>query len=143
MTRKSNKQYMFDKLFAAASAVVVNTRGHRHRDKIPNYIIASFHAKCKFEDSFPKGVLLEKDNNVQKRKINAHKLIDWMYDRGYCEHSVKDIVAMSKSFAKLWKKAGDERKQKDENLVQLEITKAEKNFIEKLKRGEKHVPKPK
>ena len=106
--RASNKQKRYkrearEKDFAimtqAASEVVMQNRGRdQYRTGNPEYVLFEFPHWVVFDSTFPKGHIVEKTVETNTYKINAVKLLDWLYNKGYSAYNSKQLVAQTRVF---------------------------------------------
>ncbi len=92
----SAKEYTQMRL--AASEVVMYNRGREYRSGEPEYVIITFPHWVVFTDDFPKGVLVSKTRVTDTRKINAVKLLDWLYQNKHSEYDSGMLVKETKVF---------------------------------------------
>ena len=85
-------------MLAAASQVVVNNRGMQYRTGNPEYVLFSFPLDVKFAKSFPKGFRVEQTAERVVHKINAVKLLDWLYNTGRSKYDSKMLVKNTRAF---------------------------------------------
>lgn len=61
-----------------------------------NDILVSFSYIFQYPESFPKGVLHAQEGYDDIRRIKAEKLLLWLYEQGYTEHSPTSLKAARK-----------------------------------------------
>jgi hypothetical protein len=91
----------FDKMRIAASEIVMRNRGRQYRDGGIETVLFEFPFWCKFDKTFPKGVVVEKTLETNVRKINAVKLLNWLYDNGHSPYNVSMLVKQTTRFEML------------------------------------------
>lgn len=96
-TRRATKT-VYAKMVAAASAVVIQNRGRQYRSGNPEYVLMSFPHWVKFSRSFPKGEIVEKTLLTNTYKVNAVKLLNWLYTNGYSQYNVLTLVKETRQF---------------------------------------------
>lgn len=82
----------------AASEVVLRHRGRQYRNGAISYVLFVFPHWVKFAKSFPKGVIVSKTFTHDTRKINATKLLDWLYENGKCSYNAQMLTAQTTRF---------------------------------------------
>ncbi len=93
----------YEKLAIAASEIVMRNRGRQYKDGGVEYILIEVPHWTKFQGDFPKGVLHSRSELHDVRKINAVKLLDWLYENGYSAYNTVSLVKQTKSFQYLEK----------------------------------------
>lgn len=88
----------FQKMATAASEIVMRNRGRQYRDGEVEYVLLEFPHWCKFADDFPKGVIQSKTTLYNTRKINAIKLLDWLFKYGHTPYDSATLVKQTKHF---------------------------------------------
>lgn len=106
----STKDY--EAMAAAAGAVVIDSRGKRYRTGEPEYVLFTFPHWVKFVKGFPKGYIVEKTVETNTYKINAVKLLNWLYKEGKIAYDSKMLVKQTREYELL---AGSVNKLFDEN----------------------------
>lgn len=94
----------YAKMVVAASSVVVQNRGYEFRTGNPEYVLFEFPFWVTFTRKFPKGHIVSRTQATNTYKINAVKLLDWLYDNGYSPHNVRMLLASTRSFEEIDKK---------------------------------------
>lgn len=61
-------------------------------------VLFTFPHWVEFADDFPKGHIVEKTLLTNTYKINAVKLLDWLYKHGHCSYDSKMLVQSTKEF---------------------------------------------
>lgn len=89
---------MYAKMQVAASTVVMRNRGNQYRDGNPEYVLFEFPFWVKFSDGFPKGHIVEKTATSNTYKINAVKLLNWLYANGHSPYDAAMLVKETKQF---------------------------------------------
>lgn len=87
----------------AASSVVMQNRGMQWRTGNPEYVLITFPYWVKFIATFPKGHIVEKTPESNTYKINAIRLLDWLYDNGHTPYNSSMLVQQTKEFERLEK----------------------------------------
>lgn len=82
----------------AASQVVMLNRGNQYRTDNPEYVLFKFPHWVVFDSTFPKGHIVEKDLETNTYKINAVKLLDWLYNKGYSSYDSKQLVKQTRMY---------------------------------------------
>ena len=85
-------QEHYDKMAAAASEVVLHNRGKPYREGKIAHVLFVFPHWVKFGDGFPRGVIVGKTLITNTYKINAVKLLDWLYKAGKCKYNASLLV---------------------------------------------------
>lgn len=93
----------YQQMVTAASEIVIRNRGRQYRDGGVEYILVEFKKHCEFAKDFPKGCINEKTSVSYVRKINAVKLLDWLYTNGYAPYDSGMLVKQTKHFEYLSK----------------------------------------
>lgn len=88
----------FAKMLTAASEIVMRNRGRQYRDGGVEFVLLELPHWCTFSDDFPKGVVVEKSALYDVRKINAVKLLDWLYNNGHAPYDSATLVKQTKQF---------------------------------------------
>lgn len=87
-------------MVAAASEVVIRNRNaslsNQGKSEWPDYVVVAFAYFTKFAEDFPKGHIIEKEGLTDVRKINAVKLLDWLYKHGHSKYNASQLVLASK-----------------------------------------------
>lgn len=96
-TRRATKA-VYAKMVAAASAVVIQNRGRQYRSGNPEYVLMSFPHWVTFSRGFPKGEIVEKTLLTNTYKVNAVKLLNWLYTNGYSQYNVLTLVKETRQF---------------------------------------------
>lgn len=94
--KASKKDYA--KMVIAASEVVMRNRGNQYRTGAPEYVLISFPYWAKFAEGFPKGPLVEKAGRLNTHKVNAVKLLDWLFDNGHSTYNTKMLVQQTRAY---------------------------------------------
>lgn len=98
---RAAKQSDYDKMAAAATAVVMNNRGIQYRSGNPEYVLFKFPFWVTFENDFPKGYIVEKTLSTNTYKINAVKLLNWLHARGYCSYDVRKFTEATRHYERM------------------------------------------
>lgn len=93
----------FAKMLTAASEIVLRNRGRQYRDGGVEYILVQFPHWATFSEEFPKGVVVEREELYNTRKINAVKLVDWLYKNGHSPYDSGMLVKQTKHYMRLEK----------------------------------------
>lgn len=101
-TRPAGKGH-YDKMVVAASKVVLRNRGRQYRDGGNEFVLFEFVHWCEFAEGFPKGVVVDKTQLTDIRKINAVKLLDWLYKAGHSIYDSGMLVKQTKSYERFEK----------------------------------------
>ncbi len=97
-TRKASKS-TFARMLAVASPVVMRNRGDgEYRSGNPEYVLFTFPYWIKFSPGFPKGHIVEKTHMTNTYKVNAKKLIDWLYANGHSPYDAAMLVKETKQY---------------------------------------------
>lgn len=88
----------FAAMVVAASEVVIKNRGNQWRTDNPEYVLFRFPHWVKFANGFPKGHIVDKDNETNTYKINAVKLLDWLYNNGHSSYDSKQLVRQTRMY---------------------------------------------
>lgn len=88
----------FEKMRIAASEIVMRNRNRPYRDGNIEYVLFEFPYFCKFADDFPKGIVVERTQETDVRKINANKLLNWLYEKGYSPYNCSMLVKQTTQF---------------------------------------------
>ncbi len=93
-------KYAFEKMILAASEIVLRNRGsgRQYRNGEVESILCKFPHWCIFSEEFPKGTIVGKEPLYDIRKINAVKLLDWLYSAGHSTYDSKMLVTQSRQF---------------------------------------------
>ena len=89
---------VFEKMKQAAMSVVMHNRGRQYRTGNPEYVLMEVPHWCVFKNGFPNRVLMSKQGLTNTYKVNAVKLLDWLYEQGHSEHNSASLVKMTKQF---------------------------------------------
>jgi hypothetical protein len=88
----------FEKMFVAASEIVMRNRGREYRDGGVESILMEFPHWVVFAEDFPKGLIVEKSAVYDVRRIRATKLLDWLYKHGHSPYNTEMLVKQTKHF---------------------------------------------
>jgi hypothetical protein len=88
----------YQKMVVAASEVVMRNRGNQWRTRSPEYVLMEFPYFIKFREGFPKGPLVEKSPTTNTYKINAVRLLDWLYASGFSTYDTKMLVKQTSTY---------------------------------------------
>lgn len=91
----------FAKMLVAASAVVMENRGMQYRTGNPEYVLFQFPYWVTFATNFPKGHIVAKSDTTNTYKINAVKLLNWLYNAGHSSYDSKMLVSKTRTFEML------------------------------------------
>lgn len=121
--RASNKQKRYKRearekdyaqMCVAATEVVMQSRGMQYRSDNPEYVLFRFPHWVVFAKTFPKGHIVDKDLETNTYKINAVKLLDWLYNNGHSSYDSKQLVkqtrmyeVLDKSIERMFNQEGD------------------------------------
>lgn len=104
-TTKPAKAKDYARMLVAASEVVMRNRNGslamQGRSEGPEYILIEFPYFVKWSAGFPKGVLVEKTASTNTYKINAVRLLDWLYNNGHSKYNAKQLVQQTKDYERL------------------------------------------
>jgi hypothetical protein len=99
-------------MVVAASEVVMRNRNSslamQGRSDGPEYVLIDFPYFVKFREGFPKGHLVEKTVRSNTYKINAVRLLNWLYNNGYSRYNARELVAQTKFYERLEASIGRE-----------------------------------
>ncbi len=79
---RAAKQSDYDKMAAAATAVVMSNRGIQYRSGNPEYVLFKFPFWATFE-------------------INAVRLLNWLYSKGYSSYDVKMFTEATREYERM------------------------------------------
>lgn len=65
-----------------------------------NDVLIAFSYLFQFPLDFPKGVLHEQIGYDDVRRIKAEKLLQWLYEQGYTEHSPRSVINARMKFTR-------------------------------------------
>lgn len=65
-------------------------------------VLVAFAYVFKFPRDFPKGVLVEKVDDKNIRRVKASKLLKWLRDHGHTEITMEDLRVQQIAFALGW-----------------------------------------
>jgi hypothetical protein len=87
-------------MLTAATAVVVDNRGvdGQHRAGNIAYVLMTFPHWVKFAEDFPKGHITVRTLLTNTYKVNAVKLLDWLYKHGHSSYNASMLVRGTKDF---------------------------------------------
>jgi hypothetical protein len=89
----------FALMVVAASEIVMQNRGReQYRSDNPEYILAEFPHWVTFDKTFPKGQIVAKTVETNTYKINAIRLLDWLYKNGFSSYDSKQLVKQTRMF---------------------------------------------
>lgn len=88
----------FSIMVTAASEVVIQNRGMQYRTDNPEYVLFRFPHWVEFDKTFPKGHIVAKDNETNTYKINAIRLLDWLYENGHSSYDTKQLVRQTRMY---------------------------------------------
>lgn len=88
----------FKQMQIAASEVVMRNRNRQYRDGGVEYVLFEFPHWTIFTKTFPKGNVVEKTPLTNLRKINAVKLLNWLYENGHSEYNSNMLVKQTQHF---------------------------------------------
>ena len=88
----------FAAMAVVASQVVIQNRGNQYRTANPEYVLFRFPHWVEFDKTFPKGHIVEKDTETNTYKINAVKLLDWLYNNGHSSYDSKQLVQQTRMY---------------------------------------------
>lgn len=91
----------YAKMVIAASSVVVQNRGKQYRTGNPEYVLFEFPFWVNFAPDFPKGYIVAKTRSTNTYKINAIKLLDWLFENGHSTYNTRILVAAGREFDEL------------------------------------------
>jgi len=95
--KRSANRADFAKMLVEASAVVMEHRGRNEfRAGYIAYVLFRFPYWVKFSPTFPPRKLVEKDDETNTYKINAVKLLNWLYVNGHSTYDAKMLVSQTK-----------------------------------------------
>lgn len=101
--KASAKDYA--KMVTAASEVVMRNRQgnltHQGKADGPEYVLIEFPYFIKWSEGFPKGVLVEKSALSNTYKVNAVRLLNWLYENGHSKYNAKQLVQQTTSYERL------------------------------------------
>ncbi len=86
------------KMLTAASEIVMRNRGREYRTGDPEYILMEFPKRCKISEDFPKGKVDSQDYYFITYRINAVKLLDWLYNKGHSPYDSAMLVKQTKQY---------------------------------------------
>ena len=90
-------------MLAAATPVVMANRGMQYRSGEPEYVLFEFPYFVKFAPGFPKGLIVERTLATNTYKVNAVKLLNWLYANGHAPYDAAMLVKETKHFEILTK----------------------------------------
>ncbi len=76
----------------------------QYRSGEPEYVLFEFPHWVVFNKTFPKGHLIAKSVTTNTYKINAVKLLDWLYANGHSSYNSGMLVKQTRVFELLDKK---------------------------------------
>ncbi len=88
----------YEAMAVAASEIVMQNRGDQYRTGNPEYVLSRFPHWVKFAKTFPKGYIVDKDTETNTYKINATKLLDWLYENGHNSYNASMLVQQTKHY---------------------------------------------
>ena len=94
----------YEKMAVLASEVVLENRGRQYRDKSNVSVFFIFPHWIRFDESFPKGHIVAKTDVTNTHKINAVKLLDWLYSKGFCSYDTSMLVSSTTDFEREFRK---------------------------------------
>ena len=101
-TTKPAKARQYASMLVAASEVVVRNRNAslamQGKSEGPEYVLMDFPYFVKFERGFPKGILVERTETTNTYKINAVRLLNWLYSNGHSTYDAKQLVQQTKDY---------------------------------------------
>lgn len=99
---KPAKARDYARMLVAASEVVVRNRNGslatQGSSEGPEYILIEFPYFVKFAPGFPKGVLVERSERTNTYKINAVRLLNWLYNNGHSTYDAKQLVQQTRDY---------------------------------------------
>ncbi len=99
-TRKANlKDYQI--MGTLASSVVMQNRGVQFRTGNPEYVLFEFPFWVVFDKTFPKGRIVSKTRATNTYKVNAIKLLDWLYENKYSLYNSAMLIRQTRAFEEL------------------------------------------
>lgn len=94
-------------MVVAASEVVIRTRNaaenryNRYGRGEPEYILMDFPSSVKLAVGFPKGHIVERTATTITHKVNAVKLLNWLYENGHSTYNATMLVQQTRDFERL------------------------------------------
>jgi hypothetical protein len=79
----------------------VGTLAHQSKSGEPEFVMVEFPSDAVFSRGFPKGYVVERTLTTNVRKINAVRLLDWLYENGYSTYTAKQLVQQTKNYERL------------------------------------------
>jgi hypothetical protein len=102
LRRKKASSKDYQALVRAASEVVLRTRNSSYSNRRQaEYVLVEFSNTATFTRGFPKGYVVERGSTTNVHKINAVKLLDWLYGNGYSAYSARQLVQQTEDFERL------------------------------------------
>lgn len=96
--QKRAKKADYDRLALAACEAMLNGE---------NSVFVAFHHTVRFPDDFPKGVLVDRTEKTDIRKMRAKKVYDWLYEHGHVKLPRTDIIIIHRQFSTFFKHFDD------------------------------------
>lgn len=95
----------YARMVVAASEVVMQTRNgtlaNQSKSGQNECVVIEFPYFVKLPKEFPKGTLIEKTERSNVYKINAVRLLSWLYKNGYSKYDAKQLVNQTKNYERL------------------------------------------
>jgi hypothetical protein len=113
--KRDAKAKDYELMTKAASEVVMQNRGDQYRTGNPEYVLFSFPHWVVFDKTFPKGFIVEKTLETNVYKINAIKLLDWLYKNGHSTYGSRQLLRNTRAFEEI-----DKRLDRMFNLIEGE-----------------------
>lgn len=102
---KPAKPKDYARMVVACSGVVMESRNgvisNQGHSGCNEYVIIEFPYFVKFQKGFPKGQRIEKTATSNVHRINAVRLLDWLYENGYSTYNATMLVQQTKNYERL------------------------------------------
>lgn len=99
-TRKA-KPSDYQAMATLAGSVVVQSRGMQFRTGNPEYVLFEFPFWVVFGKGFPKGHIVSKTRATNTFKINAVKLLDWLYENKHSPYNATMLLRQTREFEEI------------------------------------------
>ena len=96
-TRPADKQVYADMLMMATT-IVVRNRGKPYHNGELSFMEIEFPYWVKMKKDFPRGNLISKTDYTNIYKVNAVKLLNWLYANGHSEYNTPMLTRRTKQF---------------------------------------------
>lgn len=95
---KADSKAAFDLMTTTATKLIMQHRGRQYKGDGVEYILMDFPVLSKFSKCFPKGKIVSRTPDTVTRRINAMKLLDWLFIAGYAPYNSAMFIKQTKQF---------------------------------------------